>query len=79
MKKINNDDNTENDADNDVSTGNVDSDSNQQKIINTPRINKIAFNTMPKSEALRTLKVFVGSNASKLRSNYKMLARKYHP
>ena len=74
----------ENYADDDAPTGNVNacaqngSDSNHQKHIVTPRRNKIAISTISRSEAMRTLKVVGGNNVTEIRSNHKMLARKYH-
>ena len=80
----NDDDDAENDAYDEMLAVNVDagaqntSESNQQKHAVTLRRNRIAVNRMSMSEALRTLKIVVGSSAAEIRSNC-MLAHKQHP
>ena len=84
-KNNNNDDNVEHDSYDAAPNGKVCTGveigygSNQQQKIISPRINKIAITTMLMSEAPRTLNVIVGINSAEIRSNYKMLARKYDP
>ena len=55
------------------------SESNKKNHVFALRKNKTSINAISRSEALRTLEVFVGSNVSEIRSNYKILARKCHP